>query len=141
MHLVLHEVIHGRDNQMPFRGLLVKRQKLLPLSTNPCHVSNITRRQCWVLHSFRKPHCWFEKMLSKRVDICVNKDFSKNFDNIGRILTGLKFSFIPFLLFLCTGVTSANFKEEGKLEVRKYVNIFRDNSSGNIGCLWSFGFA
>ena len=28
MHLVLQEVIHGRDNQMPFRGLLVKHQKL-----------------------------------------------------------------------------------------------------------------
>ena len=42
--------------------------------------------------------------------------FLKNFDNVGRILTALKFSFISFLPFLCTGVTSANFKEEGQLE-------------------------
>ena len=38
------------------------------------------------------------------------------FDNVGRILTGLKFSFISFLPLLYTGVTSVDFKEEGKLE-------------------------
>ena len=42
--------------------------------------------------------------------------FSKIFDNVGRILTDLKFSFISFIPFLCTGETSANFKEKGKLE-------------------------
>ena len=41
--------------------------------------------------------------------------FSNIFDNVGRVLTGLKFSFISFLPFLRKGVTSANFKEEGKL--------------------------
>ena len=45
-----------------------------------------------------------------------NIHFSKIFDNVGRILTGLKFSFISFLPFLCMGVTPANFKEEGKLK-------------------------
>ena len=41
--------------------------------------------------------------------------FSKIFDKVGRILTVLKFSLISFLPFLFKGVTSANFKEEGKL--------------------------
>ena len=56
-------------------------------------------------------------MLSKKVDIWAEIHFSKVFDNVGRILTGLKFSLISFLPFLLTGVTSANFKKEGKVEV------------------------
>ena len=55
-------------------------------------------------------------MLSKKVDNLANLRFSKTFDNVGRILTGLKFSFISFLPFLCMGVTSDNSKEERKLE-------------------------
>ena len=35
---------------------------------------------------------------------------------LGRILTDLKLSVITFLPFLCTGVTWANSKEEGKIE-------------------------
>ena len=44
-------------------------------------------------------------------------NFSKIFDNVDRILTGLKFHILsyPFFLFYAW-VTSANFKEEGKLE-------------------------
>ena len=55
-------------------------------------------------------------MLSKKVDICANIHFSKVFDNVGGILTGLKFSFLSFLPFLCTSATSVNSREEGKLE-------------------------
>ena len=90
-----------------------KVPKTLPWSTHLFHVSNITRRQWWVTYPFRKPHCWLEKVLSKKVDIWVNI-FQNFFDNMGRKRTGLKFSFISILLFLCKGVTSANFKEEGK---------------------------
>ena len=66
------------------------------------------------------------------------------FDNVVRTLTGLKCPFIFFLPFLCKGVTSDNFKEEGKLnctvygctyKVRKYINNFLDNSSENVGFL------
>ena len=99
-----------------FNRSVSKAPKTLPLSTDLFHVSNITRKQCWVLYPFQKPHCSFEKMLSRKVDICTNLHFSKIFDNVGRILTGLKFSFISFLPFLYTGVTSVNFKEEEKLE-------------------------
>ena len=79
------------------------------------HVSDIIRRQYYVLYPSRKPHCWFEKMLSKKVDIWVNIHFSKIFDKGGGILTGLRFFIISFLSFLCKGVISANFKEEEKL--------------------------
>ena len=72
-----------------FERSVSKAPKTLPLSTDLFHVSNITRKQCWVLHPFRKPHCWFKKMLSKKANI----HFSKTFGNLGRILTGLKFSF------------------------------------------------
>ena len=72
--------------------------------------------------------------------------FSEIFDNVGRILNGLKFSFKSFLPFLCKGVTSADFKEEGKLadlialfmlihKKSTNINIFLDNSSGNISFL------
>ena len=64
--------------------------------------------------SFSKITLLIEKMLSKKVDIWTNMHFSKIFHKVGRILTSLKFS-LSFLLFLCKGVTSANFKEEGKL--------------------------
>ena len=96
-----------------FQRSVSKVPKTLPLSTHLFHVSNITRRQWWVPYPFRKPHCWLEKVLSKKVDIWVNI-FQKFFDNIGRKRTGLKFSFISILFFLCKGVTSANFKEERK---------------------------
>ena len=49
------------------------------------------------------------------------------FDNVGRILTG--FSFPPFL---CTSVTSANFKEEGKLEDLIALFILVHKKSTNI---------
>ena len=63
---------------------------------------------------FSKITLLIEKMLSKKVDIWTNMHFSKVFHKVGRILTSLKFS-LSFLLFLCKGVTSANFKEERKL--------------------------
>ena len=58
--------------------------------------------------------------------------FSKNFDNVVRILTDLKFSFISFLSFLCTGVTSANFKEERKLEDLIALFMLVHKKSANI---------
>ena len=56
-----------------------------------------------------------KKKSSKKAEIWANMHFSKIFDKVGRILTVLKFSLISFLPFLFKGVTSANFKEEGKL--------------------------
>ena len=109
-----NSLIYDRDNQMSLRGLLLKYQKL------------------WVLYPFRKPHCWFEKMLSKKVDNLANLRFSKTFDNVGRILTGLKFSFISFLPFLCMVVTSGNFKEEGKLEDLIALFMLVHKKSANI---------
>ena len=54
------------------------------------------------------------------------------FDNVGRIITGLNFSFISFLPFLCTSVTSANFKEEGKLEDLIALFMLVHKKSANI---------
>ena len=54
-------------------------------------------------------------MWSEKVDVWANIHFIKNFDKVGRVLTGLKFSFISFLPFLCNSATSVNFKKEGKL--------------------------
>ena len=61
-----------------------------------------------------------------------NIHFSKIFDNVGRILTGLKFSFISFLPFLCMGVTPANFKEEGKLKDLIALFMLVHKKSANI---------
>ena len=118
-----------------FERSVSKASKTLPLSTDLFHVSNITRRQCWVLYPFRKPRCWFERMLSKKVDIWTNIHFSKTFNNVGRILTGLKFSFISFLRFLCMGVTSANSKDEGKLEDLIALFVLVHKKSANISIL------
>ena len=97
-----------------FDRCVSKAPKTLSLSTDFFHVSNFTRKQCWVLYPFQKPHCWFEKVLSKRLDIWQIY-FLKIFDNVGRTIIGLKFSFISYLPFLYKGVTSANSKEKGKL--------------------------
>ena len=117
-----------------FERSVSKAPKTLPLSTDLFHVSNITRGQCWVLYPFRIPHCWFEKMLSKNVDIWENIHFSKFFDNIGRILIGLKFSFISFRPFLCTGVTSANFKEERKPKdlIALFVLVHKNSANTSV---------
>ena len=115
-----------------FERSVSKTPKTLSLSEDLFHVSNITRRQCWVLYPFRKPHCWFGKMLSKKVDIWVNIYFSKTFYNVGRILTDLKFSFISFFPFSCTGLTSANFKEEGKLKDLIALFMLVHKKSANI---------
>ena len=98
-----------------FERPVSKASKTLPWSLELFHVSSITRRQCWALYPFRKTHFCLEKLLSKKVDVWANIHFSKIFDKIGRLLTGLNFSFISFLPFLYKGVTSVNFKEEWKL--------------------------
>ena len=58
--------------------------------------------------------------------------FSKIFDNVSRILTSLKFSFIYFLSFLCTGVTSVNFKDKRKLKHLIALYILLHKKSANI---------
>ena len=46
------------------------------------------------------------------------------FENIGRILTGLWFYFKSFLPFLCNGVTSAIFKQDGNEDdLKRAVNV------------------
>ena len=48
-----------------------KAPKTLPLSRDLFHVSNITRKNYWLID------CWFEKKLSKKVDIWAKMYFWK----------------------------------------------------------------
>ena len=64
--------------------------------------------------SFSKTALLIRENVIEKVDILPNTHYSKIFDKVSRLLTGLKFSFIFFLPLLCKGVMSANFKKEGK---------------------------
>ena len=82
--------------------------------------------------SFSKTAMLIRKNVIEKSGHLSKHAFLKNFDNVSRILTALKFSFISFLPFLCTGVTSAKFKEEGKLEDLIALFILVHEKSANI---------
>ena len=98
---------------MPLRGLLVKHFTIVyrPL---PCFQDY--QKAMLSIVSFSKTALVIRKNVIEKSRHLSKHTFLKNFDNVGRILTGLKFSFISFLPLLYTGVTSVDFKEEGKLE-------------------------
>ena len=54
------------------------------------------------------------------------------FKNIGRIPPGLQFSFKPFLPFLCKGVKSSIFKQNGNEDDLKEMLISAHKKSANI---------
>ena len=87
-HLTLRLTDHGRYSRMLSINLWGKLQRLL-LSTACFHFSSIKRRQCWVLKPFRKPHWNFETIFSKYDDSWLLIIFSKIFETIGKMLTGL----------------------------------------------------
>ena len=66
-----------------------KAPNVLPLSTELFHFSKRFTRQCCVLYPFLNPHCFYDRKLSKKLDICSNKILSNIFDNVGKMLTGL----------------------------------------------------
>ena len=57
---------------------------------------------------------------------------SNTFENTGRILTGLLFSFKSFLPFLCKGVTSAIFKHDGNEDDLKELLMFVHKRSAKM---------
>ena len=83
--------IHNRDNQMSFRGTLVKHQKFyLYLQTLP--EDNISI-------SISKTALLIQENVVKKSRHLSKNTFFKFFDNVSRIFTGLKFSFISSLPF------------------------------------------
>ena len=60
--------------------------------------------------------------------------FSKFFDKLGRVLTGIKLPFIFFLPFLCKDVTSPNFKGEGKLAdlIAAFILVYKMSANISI---------
>ena len=56
------------------------------------------KRQCYVLYSFRYPHCWSDKNVSKKTNICSKSIVSNILDNVGRIPT-CSFPYCLFSLF------------------------------------------
>ena len=115
---------------MPFRGLLVKHQNgYLYLQTSSVFP---TLQEGNVEYCILFENCIVDwKNVFKESRHLRNIHFSNIFD-VGRILAGLKFSFISFLPFLCTGVTSANFKEEGKLKDLIVLFMLVNKKSTNI---------
>ena len=69
------------------------------LSMASLNFSIISRRHCWALFPFRKPHWLRERMLSKYT--------SEMFVNTP---TGRSFSLKPLSFLLCTGITSSCFQ-------------------------------
>ena len=57
---------------------------------------------------------------------------SDTFENTGRILTGLPFSFKSFLPFLCKGVTFAIFKQDGNEDDLKELLMFVHKKSAKM---------
>ena len=62
---------------------------------------------------------------------------SNTFENTGRILTGLLFSFKSYLPFLCNGVTFVIFKQDGNEDDLKELLMFiHKKSAKNVQVLF-----
>ena len=61
----MHLVVHGQDSQInPFDKFVSKAPKFFSLSIDLFHFLSISRRPCFVLKPFRKPHgskTWFQR--------------------------------------------------------------------------------
>ena len=88
-HLILRLTDHDIYSRMLSINLWEELQRLFWLSTACFHFSSIKRRQCWVLKPFRKSHWNSERVFSKYVDSWLLIIFSKSFETISKILTGL----------------------------------------------------
>ena len=88
-HLILRLTDHDIYSRMLSINLWEELQRLFWLSTACFHFSSIKRRQCWVLKPFRKPHWNFQLIFSKYDDSWLLIIFSKIFETIGKMLTGL----------------------------------------------------
>ena len=88
-HLILRLTDHDIYSRMLSINLWEELQRLFWLSTACFHFSSIKRRQCWVLKPFRKSHWNFKIIFSKYVDSWLLIIFSKIFETIGKMLTGL----------------------------------------------------
>ena len=110
-----------------------KAPNICPLPTARFHFSNKAKRHCCVLQHFLKTYCYFDKMLSKELDICANMLFENTFKSIGRILTGLQFCFFKSSLpFLCKRVTPAIFKQDGNENDLKELLMFLHKELANM---------
>ena len=97
---------------MPQRGLLAKHQKLCFYLQASSMFPTLPEGsvEYYILSENRIVD---SKKCYQKLYIWANIHFSNFFIKLGRIFD-LKFFFISFLPFLCKGVTSANFKIEGK---------------------------
>ena len=88
-HLILRLTDHDIYSRMLSINLWEELQRLFWLSTACFHFSSIKRRQCWVLKPFRKLNWNFEIIFSKYNNSWLLIIFSKIFETIGKMLTGL----------------------------------------------------
>ena len=87
-YLILRLTDHDIQSNA-FNKSVRRASKTFLSSTAWFHFSSIKRRQCWVLKLFRKPRWNFERIFSKYVDSWLLIFFSKIFEIIGIMLTGL----------------------------------------------------
>ena len=111
---------------MPLRGLLVKHQKIYLYRQNSSMFPTLPKGSA--------EYCIFFENRTVDSKICYQKKqtFQQTCTDVGRRLTDLKFCFITFLPFLCTDVTPANFKDEGKLEDLISLSMLVHKMSANI---------
>ena len=111
---------------MPLRGLLVKHQKIYLYRQNSSMFPTLPKGSA--------EYCIFFENRTVDSKICYQKKqtFQQTCTDVGRRLTDLKFCFITFLPFLCTDVTPANFKDEGKLEDLISLSMLVHKLSANI---------
>ena len=88
-HLILRLTDHDIYSRMLSINLWEELQRLFWLSTACFHFSSIKRRQCWVLKPFCKLNWNFEIIFSKYNNSWLLIIFSKIFETIGKMLTGL----------------------------------------------------
>ena len=111
---VLQSIVYDRDNRTHQKGLTIKHQtfyhyqRLVSIFlTKPKDIA--------VYYSLSGSHIVVLTIFYQiKPDIRANMLLSNTFENIGRKLTGQQFSCQSFLPFLCKGVTSTIFKQDGK---------------------------
>ena len=132
MRLVLLWATHGFNKA--FNKYVSKAPNILLLSTDLFHFSNIARRHCWVLKTFRNPHWYFEIYSQKIVTFvqtCIFQIFLINLEECSLVCS---FLWYLFYLFLCKGIMYACLRISGNVDnFMELLKLLQEKLKKNIG--------
>ena len=110
-----------------------KCRNTLPFSNAGFHFSSKAKRYRWILYPFLKPYWYFENISSNYADIWLRNNSSKHLDRVGKMLTDLLLSFLPFFFFfrfLRKVVTSVHLRHKRSVQdLTELFMLFHKNSA------------